>query len=74
MKCIIICPTAVSQCLLHKLFSKDAVKGELSHEGQERGKTVWPFKRNILAPSEIVGSIMGETWMKLLQNPCCSYS
>lgn len=63
----------MSQCLLHKLFSKDDVKGELSHKGQERGRTVWPFKRHILAPSEIVGSIMADMWMKWLRNPCCSY-
>lgn len=46
--------------LPHKVFSKDAVKGELPREGQERGRTVWPFKRHIPVPSEIVGSVMGE--------------
>lgn len=64
MKCIIICPIAVSQCLLQKVFGKDALKGELSRKGQESGETVWPFKSHILAPSEIVGSIMGEMWVK----------
>lgn len=30
----------VPQCLLHKVYRKDAVKGELSHKGRERDKTM----------------------------------
>lgn len=57
---------AVPQCLLHKVYRKDAVKGELSHKGPERDKTVWPFKSHVPATSEIVGSIVSEIRMKLL--------
>lgn len=58
---------AVPQRLLHKVYSrKDAVKGELSRKGQERDKTVWPFKSHIPATSEIVGPLVSEIRTKLL--------
>lgn len=57
---------AVPQCLLHTGYGKDAVKGELSHKGRERDKTMWPFKNQVPATSETVGSIVSEIRMKLL--------
>lgn len=47
------------------------MKGELCHEGQEWGKAVRPFEGLRLALSEIVGTILGETWVKWLQDPYC---
>lgn len=64
MKPVVICPTAVAPRALREVIGKNALKKELSLEGQEQGKAGWPLRSHAPALSEIVDSTVGEMWTK----------